>query len=168
VVRRTRFALCLLCTYLVQVALVPRFSLGALRMDLLVLLAAFMALEADFTSALVGVFAAGLLRDLGGGGRLGASALLFLLTVPPLLVLREYLLRENPLTDWALTAVWLLALAVLTAVGKSLFTPGPQLAVLLRATGGQALMTALVAPLVFVLLHRAGIVENPEARFGPG
>jgi rod shape-determining protein MreD len=144
---------------------VPRFSYGVLRMDLLMLLAAFMALEARFTGALVGVFAAGLLRDLGAEGRLGASALLFLLTVPPLLVVREYLLRENPFTDWLLTALWLGVLAVVTAGIKALFTPGAQLGPLLSATGGQALLTALVAPLVFVLLHKAGIVQPPPEPF---
>ena len=166
-IRRFRFGICLLGVYLLQVCLAPRFSYGVLRIDLLMLLAAFLALEAGFTGAVAGVFVVGLVRDLGAGGHLGGSALLFLLTVPPLLVLREYLLRENPLTDWILTAGWLAVTAVLIALTKALFTPGPQAGPLLTATAGQALMTALVAPLVFVLLHRTRIIETREDAFAP-
>lgn len=166
-IRRVRFSICLLALYLLQVAVAPRFSYGPLRIDLLTLLAAFLALEANFTGAVVGVFVVGLVRDLGAEGRLGGSALLFLLTLPPLWMLREFLLRENPLTDWLLTAGWVAAIALVTGLVKALVTPHPQAGPLLVATGGQALMTALVAPLVFVLLHKAGITATDAHAFGP-
>lgn len=166
-VRRLRLAVCIAVVYLLQACVMHRFSYGFLRVDLLALLAVFVALEADFRPALRTVFVIGLLRDMGTLGRIGASPLLFVPAAAALMVAREYILRETLWTDMTMTFLWLLAVSVPPALARGAFIEGPQLLSMLKAALGTALCTAIIAPLVFMFLHRAGIVDTSLRAFGP-
>jgi len=160
-IRTMRLTAALLVLYLLQTAFVHRFTHDFLRPDLLYLAAIFLALEADWKGALWGGFAVGLLRDLGSGGRIGASALLFVAAAGALLSVRGHLVRERPWTDLLLTFAAVLACGTAAALARAAVTPGPQCVELLKRALGQAAFTTAMAPLVFVALHRAGIVAEP-------
>lgn len=161
--RTWRFIIALAIAFLLQTVLVHRFTYDFLRPDLLYLTAIYVALESDYRSALWCALAAGLLRDLGSTGRLGAGPLLLVPACAGLVFLKEYLVRDRPWTDLALTFACVLACGTVTALLTAAFVSGPQLAELLRRAAGQAAYSALLAPLVFVALHKAGIVD-PAAR----
>jgi rod shape-determining protein MreD len=162
-VRKVRLALCVAVLFLLQAALVPRFSYGVLRPDLLVLVAAFLALEADYRGALWSVFAIGLLRDLGSIGRLGGSGLLLVPACAGLVLLREHLVRESFLTDLVLAGLFVLAFSVGEAALSDLFVSGAGLRVLLTQALGQAAFTAALAPLLFAAFEGVGIVDRSSA-----
>jgi rod shape-determining protein MreD len=161
--RKLRFAVCALVLFVVQTAIVHRFTHRFLRPDLLYAMAAFLALEADFRSALWGGFALGMLRDLGASGRLGGSALLIVLATAGLLFLRDRLLRESFVTDLVLTFAYVLVCGTAHAFATALLAPGHQSAELIQRAFGQAMFTTAVSPLLFASFTKAGLVDRKIA-----
>ena len=159
-VRKVRFILCVAVLFLLQVTVVHRFTHRFLRPDLLCLAVIFLALEANFASALWGAFALGLLRDLGSCGRIGAGALLFLPPTAALLIVRDRLVRESPWTDLALTFAYVLACGLLSALTVSAFTSGGHLGQLTARAFGQAAFTTALSPLFFVAFANLGLVDR--------
>jgi rod shape-determining protein MreD len=162
-IRRFRFALCAVVLFVVQTALVHRFTYGIMRPDLLCAAAVYLALEAGFTEALWGALLLGLLRDLGSCGRLGASALLFPLAAAGLQSVKGHLVRESFLTDLALTFACVLLYGVADAVATAALTSGPQLGDLLPRAIGQAVFTTALSPLLFAALARVAVVDTTRA-----
>jgi rod shape-determining protein MreD len=159
-VRKVRLVLCVAALFLLQATVVHRFSVGALRPDLLYLGASFLALEADFTGALWGAFGIGLLSDLGSCGRLGASTLLLVPASALLAVLRRHLMRDSAWTDLVLTFAYVLAVGLVSAAFVAAFTPGGRIAQLALRALGQAAFTAALSPLVFAALTAVGVVDK--------
>ena len=165
-VRKLRFGLFLAAAFLLQATVLHRFSHRFLRPDLLLLTAAFLALEASPAGAIGGAFALGLLRDLGSCGRLGTSALILLPATGVLLLLRGHLMRESPWTDLALTFLYVLGVGMAGAVGVFVLSAGGELGALVPRAVGQAAFTTALSPLVFAALARLSIVEKSDAAFG--
>jgi len=116
-ISKGRLALFALVLVLVQAAVAYRYSYGILRVDLLYILAAYLALEASPKGALWSALAIGLLRDLASCARPGTSAAALVTATGALLVLRGRIYRENwPFLLWSA-----LGQAALTAAFAPLF-----------------------------------------------
>jgi rod shape-determining protein MreD len=163
VVRTGRLIVAALLLFFAQVTVVHRFSLGPLRPDLLCALAAFLALEAEPRSALIGAFALGLLADLGSVGKMGFSALALGAVSAALLAVRGRLVRETAWVDLLLTFLYVLAWGIAAAGGVWLQEPGARLGALLSRAAGQAAFTTALAPLLFVAFWKAGLVRKRSA-----
>ncbi|MFO8007834.1 MAG: rod shape-determining protein MreD [Candidatus Brocadiia bacterium] len=159
-IRKVRLAACIAALLLLQLSVAPRFSYRFLRPDLLLLAAAFVALEADFAGAVWAAFALGLLRDFASVGPLGAGPLLMVPAAAGLNALKEQLLRDSAWTDLTLTAAYVAVVGLAYATGTALLTPG-RLSDLIPAALGQTAFTTALAPLLFPLLDKSGIV-HPE------
>ncbi len=159
-VRKLRLTLCVAVLFLLQVSVVHRFSLHYLRPDLLVVLAAYLALEADYAGALWSGFAIGLLRDLGSTGRLGAGALLLVPACAALVLLREHLVRETFLTDLVLAGLFILCFSLGEAAVDLVFVRGSGAGVLLGQALGQTAFSLALTPLLFVALGGIGLVDR--------
>jgi len=159
-IRKGRLIICVAVLFLLQATLVHRFSQRFLRLDLLYVVVAYLALEADFKGALWGAFLVGMLRDLGSCGRLGASALLFVLATWATLWLRSYLVRESIWTDLALVFAYVLLCELAYGLGTAALTPGAQAADLLPRALGQAVFTTAVSPLLFAAFIKARVVDR--------
>jgi len=166
-VRKARLLLCMAVLFLLQTALVHRFESGPVRVDLLMLAAAFLALEADYAPALWGALALGLLRDLGSCGRLGASALVLVPASAALLFVRARLVRDSFWTDLALTFAYLLVCGAAYSLGTALVAPAVPLRAMLLGAAARAAFTTALSPLVFGALTRLGVVA-PSAEAGRG
>jgi len=149
--------------FLLQVTVAHRFSTESLRFDLLYLLAAYLALEARPEAALVCACAIGILRDLGSGGRLGASAVVMVLGAAGLLVLRDRIYREKIVTDVVLVFGFVLFCGTLRAGGVALASASAGWFALMQYALGQAALTAALAPLFFRLFDRLRVVEREGA-----
>jgi len=159
-VSRFRFAVCAALLFLVQTTLAHRFSYGFLRADLLCVAAAYLALEADYSAAVWGAFALGVLRDLGSDGRLGTSSLLLVGVTAALLFLRQRLMRDSFLTDMVLTFAYVLALGLVHAFVVSVLVSGAEAGQLLGRAFGQAVFTTAVSPLLYALFARVKLVDH--------
>lgn len=166
-IRKVRFALCVAVLFLLQVTVMHRFAYGILRADLLYLAAVFLALEADFTGAVVGAFAIGLLRDFGSAGSPGASAVLFPPASAALVLIRGHLVRGSVLTDMVLTFSYVLACNLASALGVAFFTAGGRIAELAPVALGQALITAALSPLVFAAFAGMRLVDRSSEALDP-
>lgn len=123
-----------------------------MRPDLLLLVAAFFALETDFKAALVGAFVLGALRDLGSGGPLGVSSLLLCPVVAG-----AVMLRESIRGSWGVRLAIAALLIVSFSLGENallLLTGAPSLRFLLRQAAGQSVFTLALVPLLFPVLKR--------------
>ncbi len=156
-IRKARFILCAAVLYLLQVAVVPRFSYGPLRPDLLAAAAVFLGLEADRAPVLWGAFALGLLHDLGSAGPFGLGPLLLVPVVYGLWRAKAQLVRDSALLDLGLTFAAVLAWGTARVLVGVALTAGT-LRALLPAALGQAAFTAALSPLLFLALARAGVV----------
>lgn len=163
-IRKSRLVLCIAVLFLLQAAVVHRFSYHFLQPDLLLLAAAYLALEADFRGALWSAFAIGLLRDLGSSGRMGGSALLLVPVCAALVVLREHLMRESFLTDLALAVLFVLTFSIGEAVLSFLFVPGAGLHELLVQALGRAVFSAALTPMLYAAFGALGLVDRSDAR----
>jgi rod shape-determining protein MreD len=162
-IRKGRLVLCVAVLFLLQVTVVHRFTHAFLRPDLLFLAAAFLALEADFTGALWSAFALGLLRDLGSGGRIGASAIVLVAASAVLVTVRRRLMRESFWPDMVLTFAYVLACGVVSALAVWALSEAGQLRELLARAAGQAAFTTALSPLVFVAFSKLGLVDKDLA-----
>jgi len=167
VVRKVRFTLCVAVLFLLQTTVMHRFAFGIFRPDLLYLAAVYLALEADFPSALVGAFALGLLRDFGSIGGLGASALVFLPASAALVLVRDRLMRGPALTDMVLTFLYILACEMVSALAVAVFTPGGRIGALVPLAFGQAAFTMALSPLVFGAFAGLRLVDKSAAALDP-
>ncbi|NLW50646.1 MAG: hypothetical protein GXY85_07340 [Candidatus Brocadiaceae bacterium] len=159
-IRKGRLIAAAFLLFVLQATLAHRFGYGALRLDLLAALAAFLALEAAPRPALAGAALAGLLTDLGSAGPLGVSSLLLMAVTGGVLALRGPLLRETPWVDLLLTLLFLLAYGLLAAAAAWLQHPGANIACLAARGAAPAAFTTAVAPLLFAGLSKAGIVPS--------
>ncbi len=164
-VNRIRLTLCAAALFLLQTTVLPRFSYGPLRPDVLMVLVAYLALEADPAGALWGAFLLGLLRDMGSGMHPGASALVFLPATAAVLHLRGFFLRDSFLTDFSLAAAYAVFVGTFTAVATAVFVRSPAPAHLLLRGLGQAAFTTAVSPLLFWAFAHAGIVDTSSRMF---
>ena len=161
--RKMRFILCVAVLFLLQVTVVPRFSYPPCGgPDLLLLAAAFLALEADFATALWGAFTLGLLKDLGSAAPLGVGPLLLVPTCAALNLLKDHLVRESAWTDLALTFAYVLACGMVHALAMAAFTAGGAAQLVPRALGQAAFTTAL-SPLVFLALTKLRLLKSATA-----
>ncbi len=158
-IRKVRLALCIAALFLIQVTLAHRLSYRFLRPDLLLLCAAYLALESDFRGALWAALILGLLRDLGSAGPIGASALLMVPAAAGLNSLKEHLVRKSAVMDALLALLYFLSVGVLYAMGTVLTTSGALPRLMLGALG-QAVYTAALSPLLFAGFDQIGLVEE--------
>ena len=156
-IRKIRLALCIALLFLLQVTVAHRLSYRFLRPDLLLLCAAYLALESDFRGALWTALVLGVLRDLGSGGAPGASALLMVPAAAALAVVEEHLVRKSALTDALLALLFYLAVGTVYALGTALIASG-SLSRLMMGAAGQALYTAALSPLLFAAFDQVGLV----------
>lgn len=159
--RQIRVGVCVLVIFLLQVTLVHRFSDGCLRLDLLYVLVAYLALEADFKAALWSAYGIGILRDLASCGRMGASALVCVAGAAALLFVRDHLLREKWLTDALLVFLFLFFCGLLEAGLVCVLGSGPVWKEAFPRLTGQAALSGIMSPLFFFLFDRAGLVNAP-------
>ena len=163
ITRKVRFAVCALVMVLLQVSVTYRFSYGILRLDLLFLLAAFMALEADLGAALWSALAIGLLRDLASAGRLGGSALILVPAAAGLFAVRDRMWRETALVDMVLVFGFALFCGVLEGTAVAIAGEAARWGTMLAHAFGQAAVTAALCPLFFALFRRAGLVDAHDS-----
>jgi len=160
--RRARVAACVLVLLLLQVGVMHRFSHGWLRLDLLMLLAAYLALEGPPKGALVSALVLGLLRDFASAGRPGASAVVMVLGVLGVLLLRDKVYRHHALMQALYAFGFILFCGLLQALGTFALVRGAALRVLLPGALGQALLTSALSPLMFLVFEHLGLVEKVE------
>jgi rod shape-determining protein MreD len=166
-IRKLRFAAWAFAMFLLQTALVHRFSFHHLRPQLLHLTAVFLALEARPSGALWGAFALGLLSDLGSSGRPGSGPLLLLPATAALIALRGHLLRDWFWTDMLLALAYLLTVGVAHAAAVWITSPAATAGTMARYAIGPAVLSTALTPLLFPLMARAGIVAQVRGRPGP-
>jgi len=159
-ISKGRLALFALVLVLVQAAVAYRYSYGILRVDLLYILAAYLALEASPKGALWSALAIGLLRDLASCARPGTSAAALVTATGALLVLRGRIYREKPVVDAVLAFIFVLCGGTLQATWLWLATPGANWPFLLWSALGQAALTAAFAPLFFFLFERGRLLDR--------
>jgi rod shape-determining protein MreD len=160
-----RFIPVLAVLFLLQTAFVCRYAFGAFRVDLLCLLAVFVALEADYAPALTAAFIIGLTRDLGSGGPLGMGPLLFVPVAAGIVVLRKLLLRESFATDMVLAGVAVLAVGMIDAVLTTLGTPAALFGPLAARACGQAAMSMALWPLLHLALAACKLIGEPLEQY---
>jgi rod shape-determining protein MreD len=161
-VRKARLSVCAVLLLLVQVCAAYRLSYGILRVDLLYLLAGFLALEAAPANALWSALAIGVLRDLASSARLSASALATVLATAALLAVRDRLYREPVFVDMALLFVYALLAGVVEATAVAI-ADRADWSVLLGCALGQAAFTAALVPVFFFLFERVGLLERKDS-----
>jgi len=149
--------------FLLQATVAHRFSYGILRFDLLYLLAAYVALEANPRGALVSALLIGLLRDMGSTGAMGANALIMALAAWGLTAVRSHVARELILADAMLVFLFALFCGGVEAGGIALFNGSAQWGSLMGQAFGQAALTAVLCPLLFAAYRRIGLVDRPRA-----
>lgn len=162
-IRKDKLILCAALMFVLQVTISHRLSYRALRFDLLYLLVAFLALEATPSGALWSALGLGLLRDLGSSGRLGSSAVLMVLGAAGLLDLRGRLFRETALANMLLVFVFVLFCGVVDAGVVAIAERYAQWGTLLGRAMGQALLTAAICPVLFLLYECIGLVERQQS-----
>ena len=162
-IRKIRLVLCIGVLFLLQATVVHRFSYRSLQPDLLLLAAAYLAMEADFRGALWAALAIGLLRDLGSSGRLGTSALLLVPACAALVVLRERLMRGSFVIDLALAVLFVLTFSIGEAVLSLIFVPGTGLRELLMQALGRTAYSAALTPMLYAGFGAIGIVDRSDA-----
>ena len=160
--RKGRLVACIAALFLAQVTVVPRFSYRWLHPDLLLLGAAFLALEARFKAALWGALAIGLLRDVGSCALPGLTPLLLVPASAGLYALRERLVRESAWTDLLLTFAYTLGFGAAYAAATALLAGGSA-AHLARRALGQAIFTTALSPLLFLAFARLRLVRGSAA-----
>jgi len=162
-----RFSLVLLVLFLLQTAFVCRYTFGVFRVDLLCLLAVFIALEADYAPALTAAFVIGLTRDLGSGGPVGMGPLTLVPVAAGIVVLRKFLLRDSFATDMVLAGAGVLAVGLVGAVMTTLFTPAARLGPLAARAFGQATLSLVVWPLLYLALNACKLVGESLEQYRP-
>jgi rod shape-determining protein MreD len=163
-VRKVRLAICVLTLFVCQTAIVQRFSVHHIRPDLLLLLAAYVGLEADYRHALPATFLVGLIRDLGTCGRIGASPLLLVPLCAGLIATRDHVLRESFWTDLVLATIFYCAFSVGEALLNILLISQASVRTLAVQGAGQTALTAALTPLLFAMLASIGITRpSPDA-----
>jgi len=161
-IRPVRFILCATVVFLLQVSVAHRFSYGMLRLDLLYLLCAFLALQVTARGALWSALLLGVLRDLASSGRLGASALVMVLVTSGLLGLRDYFYRDRIVINVVLVLLFVLFCGAGEAAVVALADHAARWGYLLRCALGQAVLTALLSPVLFFFLDLVGLVEEDK------
>lgn len=141
-----------------------RFSYAYIGFDLLLLLAAFMAINASWRGALWSSFFLGVLRDLGSVGRLGSGALALLLPVLLIGIVRERYYRDVMLSDILFSFVFLFSFGVIYSIPVLFLSRGASVAYLAHAACRSAFSVLLVPPF-FGMLHMAGIVDKQKTTF---
>ncbi|MFW6189925.1 MAG: rod shape-determining protein MreD [Planctomycetota bacterium] len=160
-IRKARFAACLVVLFLLQTTVAHRFSLRFVRVDLLFAFGAYVALTAEHRPALLAAIALGLARDFGSAGGLGASALVMVGATAAVVPLREGLVRESPWVDIGLMLLFVAACSAGDALLNGLVA-GASAGWLLRLAAGQAAFTAAVTPLLSAALSALGVVAEGE------
>ena len=160
-----RFIPVLIVLFLLQTSFVCRYAFGAFRVDLLCLLAVFIALEADYAPTLIAAFVIGLTRDLGSIGPLGMGPLIFVPVAAGIIALRHFLLRDSFITDMVLAGLGVLAIGLTTAILTALSTPGPQIGTLAVQAFGQAAMSLAAWPIVYLALDAGKLVGESLEQF---
>ncbi len=153
-----------LASAVLQQSLMHRFSYGYISLDLIALLAAFVAVSVTNKSAPWTIAALGLLRDLGSTGRPGLGALSFLVALIPVWKLKERLDRTTAVSEPVLSFLFLLCEGFVYAAGTLLLTPGMTLS-LFYHSAGRAVFSAFMAPPLFSLFRTAGITETKKTVF---
>jgi rod shape-determining protein MreD len=160
-IRKLRLALCAVSLLLVDVAFAYRLSYGILRADLVLALAAFLALEAGAPGVVWSAVALGVLRDMASSARPGGSVVGMLAAAGLALALRDRVYREKVLADMMLAFLFVLSCGVVRGTGTALFSPARWGAMMGHALG-QALLTAALCPLLFPVFRRLGLVQKEE------
>jgi len=160
-----RFIPVLIVLFLLQTSFVCRYTFGVFRVDLLCLLAIFIALEADYTPTLIAAFVIGLARDLGSIGPLGMGPLIFVPVAAGIIALRHFLLRDTFFTDMVLAGLGVLAIGLTAGALTALATPGPQIGALTVQAFGQAAMSLAAWPIIYISLDASKLVGESIEQF---
>lgn len=163
-IKKTRFVLVALAVSIVQQCLVHRYSAGYFSIDLVVLLGAFIAINAPDKKALWAAFFLGMLRDFGSVGMMGGAVLSMLPPVLIVLSIRERLYRNNIISDTVFSLIFLLSFGFIYGTLMLIFSSGVSLAYYYHALGSAAL-TMVVTPPFFVLLRLSGFLERHKTTF---
>ena len=157
---KLRLIACTMVVFLLQVCVAHRFSYRYFSADLLSLLAVYVALEGTLPAALWTALGIGLLRDFSSLGRLGSSAVLFVLGCALLLFVRGRVFRQGLLTDLLLVFAFVLLTGLVQAAGVALWSRGGQLPGLILSVLGQATYTAALSPIFFFCFEKAGLADR--------
>ncbi len=157
---RVRLAASVAALFLLQAAVVPRFTHLTFRPDLLLLVPAFVALEGSFRAAAWTALCVGLVRDLGSAGPLGLTPLVLVPATVALCAMRERLVRGRLAVDLALTFAYVFACGLVLAAVQEAGSAGRFAAT--EVAFGQALVSTAVAPVLFLVLRNARVVAPQE------
>ena len=158
--RKGRLLICVIVLFLLQACVSHRLSHNYLRFDFIYLLAAFLALEADFRPALWWALGLGLLRDLASTGRLGVSAAVLVPATAGVLLVRNRIYRENVIMDVLLVFLFVLLCSGAEALALTIALPGAEFVRLMGRAMGQAAYTSALAPVCFLFFERIGLIER--------
>ena len=151
----------LLITGALQMALGPCLEIPSARGEYLFLLAFQVALHCSRRGMLPAFFLAGLARDVFLGDRLGAGALAFLLAGVVLWFLRDKVAGHHVLLRAIYVLVALICALTLLPVLEQNWTGWDGLA----SAGRDALYTALISPVVLLLLRCLPLPDRQPRRW---
>ncbi|MDP6107905.1 MAG: rod shape-determining protein MreD [Candidatus Brocadiia bacterium] len=161
--RRGRLVACALVLLVLQGAVMHRFSYGALRLDLLLLLSAYLALEAAEKPALVCALLVGVLRDMASAGRPGQSAILLVLAATGVVLVRDKVYRQWMIMQALFVFTFVLCFGLGEAAGTFALVRGARPGTLLAGAFGQALLTAAATPVAFLAFGRIGLLRREHS-----
>ncbi len=161
VIRKVRLVSVALVLFLVQAAVINRFSVAWGKPALLCLLAAFLSLYAPMPDLMWGVLGLGILRDCGTGGEFGISALAVLPATAVVISLRGRFFRGGAM-DVALALIFMLVFSLVEATGVILFAGVSPIWALGGIAIGQSLLSAILAFPFFFFAECVGIVGRRE------
>lgn len=161
--RRKRVAVCMLVLLVVQAGVMHRFSFGGWRVDLMLLLAAYLSLHAAEKPALICALAIGLLRDLTSLGRPGESAVACVAATCAVLLVRDKVFRRRMAMQVLFVFGFVALCGTVQGGGTFVLLRGSRLGTLLKGVWGQALLTTALTPPVFALFEWAGLLDREES-----
>lgn len=163
VIRKGRLIACAAVCFLIQVTILHRLTYGILSVDLICILAVFLALEASESGALWSALGLGLLRDMGTSGRIGGSSVLLVLGAAGLVRVRDRIFRETPLPDMLLAFLFALFCGGGHAMAAVLAERYADWQALLSQAFGQAVVTAALYPFIALICDRIGLLQRQES-----
>jgi rod shape-determining protein MreD len=153
----------MLLLLVLQAAVMHRFSTGIWRLDLPLMLAAYMALEAASGPALVCGVLIGLLRDLASQNRLGVSVLVIVPATAAVLLVRDKVYRQHVVTHIVFAFLFVFLCGMLEAAGTWALVRPAHLGVFLKGALGRAVLTSVFAPVGFWLMDLAGLLQRDDS-----
>ncbi|HHT9124456.1 MAG TPA: rod shape-determining protein MreD [Candidatus Brocadiia bacterium] len=150
----TLFILLLLCTSLIQSALLQHLSPWGIRPDLFIIFVIFFSFKFNAKQANLPIFIVGITKDVFSAGPLGLNAFLFIICGFLISLIKDRIFKEHPFTQAIITFI----ISVLYGTGYVSVLSLSSHSVSITGIGWRitavALYTALIAPFAYLLLCR--------------